>query len=184
MKKFLSVALVLTTWFSTAQAARVVSYYEEIYSLGTVAGQGLACRAGKYDDFEMLARAILIGKAKNADMQNEGLQAYNRGKVDAFMALEDEKFASCAEINQSFGSQKIFSSTLYSDGRIKLYDGTVITPRKPYDVKKLYQKDPYAFAKADAAYKKSLAEAEKNSKNAKKIPLKDANYSKYANQFE
>lgn len=184
MKSFLGGVLLSLVIMTTAQAAPTISYFDEVYGLGTVAGQGLACRVQKYDDFEMLARAILIGKAKDANMQNEGLQAYNRGKVDAFMALEDEKFASCAEIIQNFGNQKIFNSVLYSDGRMKLYDGTVITPRKAYNVNKLYQKDPHAFAKADAAYKKYLAEAEKNSKNAKKIPLRDSNYSKYANQFQ
>lgn len=184
MKSFLGGILLSLAVITSVRAAHEISYFDEVYALGSVAGQGLACRAERYDDFEMLARAILIGKAKDADMQNEGLQAYNRGKVGAFMELESEQFASCAEINQNFNSQKIFKSVLYSDGRMQLYDGTLVTPRKTYNVNKLYQKDPYAFAKADAAYKKYLAEAQKNSKNAKKIPLRDSNYSKYANQFQ
>ena len=184
MAKFWSIILMLNVFFVAAQAAnRSVSYSEVVYGLGSVAGQGLACQATKYDEYELLARAIMIGKAKDAQQQKEGIEQYNTGKVEAFMAIEDENFASCDEINTEFNSQKIFKSTLYSDGRIKLYDGTMITPRKTYNAARLYEKDPEAFAKADAAYKKSVALAEKNGKNAQKIPLHDANYDKYSNQF-
>ena len=63
-------------------------------------------------------------------------------------------------------------------------DGTVIVPRQEYDVSKLYKKDPEAFAKADAAYKKAVSVAMENGKNHKKIKLQDANYADFANQFE
>ena len=165
---------------NTAAAAPKLTYLEEIFALGSVAGQGLACRSPKYDQFELLARAIMIGKAANGEMQKQGIEEYNAGKVEAFMNIEAENFASCGTILKEFERQKIFSSVLYSDGRIKLYDGTMITPRNPYDASKLYQKDPQAFEKAHAAYKKSVAKAKENAKNAKKIPLMDPNYSKYA----
>lgn len=183
MKKFLSGFTFLCCLLMTANSsAKQVSYLEEVYGLGSVAGQGLACRAAKYDQYELLARAIMIGKARDAAEQKEAILQYNTGKVEAFMAIEDENFASCDEIIDEFNRQKIFKSTLYSDGKIKLYDGTLITPRKTYNAAKLYQKDPDAFTKADAAYKKYVAEAEKNGKTAKKIPLYDSNYNKYANQ--
>ena len=185
MANFWSILLLLCSLpLVSAQAAeRTISYSDEVYSLGSVAGQGLACQASKYDEYELLARAIMIGKAQNAEQQKEGIQQYNTGKVEAFMAIEDENFASCDEVIAEFDNQKIFKSTLYSDGRIKLFDGTMITPRKTYNAAKLYEKDPDAFAKADAAYKKYIAQAEKNGKNAQKIPLHDANYDKYSNQF-
>lgn len=175
--------LVLGCALPASAAERSVSYLEEVYSLGSVAGQGLACQSNKYDEYELLARAIMIGKAQNAAQQKEGIEQYNTGKVEAFMAMEDENFAACDEVNAEFDSQKIFKSTLYSDGRIKLYDGTMITPRKTYNAARLYQKDPDAFAKADAAYKKYVAQAEKNGKNAQKIKLHDANYDRYSDQF-
>jgi hypothetical protein len=168
---------------SVQAADRTVSYLDEVYSLGSVAGQGLACQARKYDEYELLARAIMIGKAQNAEQQKEGIQQYNTGKAEAFMAMEDENFAACDEVNAEFDNQKIFKSTLYSDGRIKLYDGTMITPRKSYNAARLYEKDPDAFAKADAAYKEFIAAAENNGKNAQKIKLRDANYDKYSDQF-
>ncbi len=185
MAKFWGVLLFLgcLPLLSVQASDRNVSYLDEVYSLGSVAGQGLACQAAKYDEYELLARAIMIGKAQNAAQQKEGIEQYNTGKVEAFMAMEDENFAACDEVNAEFNNQKIFKSTLYSDGRIKLYDGTMITPRKTYNAARLYEKDPDAFAKADAAYKKFIAEAEKNGKNAQKIELHDANYDKYSDQF-
>lgn len=167
----------------SASAAKRFSYTEEMYQLGGVAGQGLACQAEKYDQFELLARAIMIGKAQNAQMQQEGIMQYNAGKAETFMAIEAEKFASCNEINQSFAKQKIFDSTLYSDGRVLLYDGTMITPRKTYNASKLYQKDPDAFKKAHEHYQKAIAQAQKNSKNAKKIEFFDNRYDKLKDQF-
>lgn len=183
MNKFLFYLIVSLLTSTATFAKQKVSYLEEVYSLGSIAGQGLACQADKYHQFELLARAILMSKATDSKMQKEGMEKYNIGKVEAFMTIEDENFANCNEITNNFNKQKIFKSILYSDGKIKLYNGTIITPHKPYDASKLYKEDPYAFEKADKAYKKSLALAQKNSKNAKKIPLKDSNYNKYANQF-
>lgn len=164
--------------FNTANAAaKALTYNEEMYALGSVSGQGLACKSQKYHQFEQLARAIMVGKAANSAEQKQGMERYNTGKVEAFMAMEDSNFKECDIILEEFERQKIFDSTLYADGRVKLYDGTMITPRKPYDATKLYKKDREAFLKADAAYKKYIAEGQKAGQNAKKIPLYDANYS-------
>lgn len=180
--KFWSVLAVGVLCFCLpAQAAdKKVTYLEEMYSLGSVCGQGLACKSQKYHQFELLARALVVSKAPNDKMQQDGMQRYNAGKVEAFMALEETNFADCDVILSEFDNQKIFQSVLYSDGKIKLYDGSVITPRKPYDASKLYVKDREAFLKADAAYKKSVAQAKKNGQNAKKIPLFDSRYKTYA----
>ena len=184
MNRFLLALLLLLMGTNYAHAAdKKVTYQEEMYSLGTVSGQGLACKSQKYHKFEMLARAILVGKAANSQMQKEGMQNYNAGKADTFMALEDSNFAGCNEILPEFENQKIFQSVLYADGKVKLYDGTIITPRKPYDASKLYVKDREAFIKADAAYKKYIAQAQKNAKDMKKIPLKDSNYNQFADQY-
>lgn len=160
------------------------TYLEEASALGSIAGQGLACRAKKYHKFELIARAIIVSKAKSNKMQEEGLRTYNDEKVNTFMEIEREKFQNCDETVYAFNRQKIFETTLYRNGKIKMPDGSVIVPRKEYDVSKLYQKDPEAFAKADASYKKAVEKALKNSKNAEKIKMHDANYADFANQFE
>lgn len=178
--------ILAATFFSLClpvNAADKPSYLSEMYSLGSVCGQGLACKSQKYHQFELLARALVVSKAPNDKMQKEGMERYNTGKVEAFMAMEETNFADCDIILEEFDNQKIFQSTLYSDGRIQMYDGTMITPRKPYEADKLYVKDREAFLKADAAYKKSVAQAQKNGQNAKKIPLRDSRYEHFTDQF-
>lgn len=159
------------------------TYLEEVRSLGYIAGQGLACRAKKYHKFELLARAILVGKASNEKLRKEAMNVYNDAKAVTFMSVADSGFSNCDEIVYNFNRQRIFKSILYSDGKIKMYDGSIIIPKKLYDASNLYEKDPEVFNKARESYKKSIVKAKKNSKNAKKIPLVDSNYDKYANQF-
>ena len=167
----------------TEAYGKKITYLEEMFVLGTVAGQGLACKSKKYHQFELLARASVVGKDENKEMQKAGIEQYNSGKADAFIATEEKNFADCAEVLSAFEKQPIFKSVLYSDGRVKLPDGTMIKPRKSYNASKLYQKDREAFIKADKAYKKSLAEAKKNAQNGKKVPLYDANYNRMAKEF-
>ena len=78
MKKFfLSLVVGIIAFSSSVFAANKPTYLEEAAGLGSVAGQGLACRAKKYHKFELIARAILVSKAKNDKMQREGLQVFN-----------------------------------------------------------------------------------------------------------
>ena len=183
MKKIIIALLCLGIFYESAQADRKkLTYLEEMYVLGTVSGQGLACKSKKYHQFELLARAIVVGKATSDEQQKEGLQHYVTGQVDAFVRMESNKFSDCATVLPSFENQTIFQSVLYSDGRLKFPDGTMITPRRPYEASKLYVKDREAFIKADAMYKKYLAEAQKNSQNAPKIKLHDPNYARYSNE--
>ena len=76
MKK-LSMAVFGMLLLNFPQAAAQVTYIEEVRELGSVAGQGLACGASKYDTFELLARAILISKAPSNSIQAQGMNAFN-----------------------------------------------------------------------------------------------------------
>lgn len=170
MKKTALTALSLVL-FSFAASAQEATYLEEVQSLGAVAGQGLACNASKYDNFELLARAIMVSKAPSDAVQAEGMKAYNEYKATAFISKMRDGLSSCAEINNAFNQQSIFKATLYGDGTLKMPDGKIITPRKPYDATLIYQKDPEARQKymdlyqekirkthADPAYQKALRE--------------------------
>lgn len=183
MEKIFFGAALLCLLSISAVNAKPITYQEEMYALGAVSGQGLACKSPKYHQFELLARAIVIGKAPNAAVQEDGLRQYANGKASAFMEMEETRFAGCAEILQRFENQPIFKSVLYSDGKLKLPDGTLIKPRQPYDASKLYVKDREAFIKMDAMYKNSVAETQKTMQNARKVPLKDARYESYSKQF-
>ena len=183
MKFFIASFAVFFSLVQAAHSTNKPDYYEEMYALGTVSGMGLACKSQKFHQFELLARAIMVGKAANDQMQKEGMQRYNEGKAEAFMNLEANRFAGCDDMRRRFDNQKIFQSTLYSDGKIRLYDGTMITPRKPYEAASLYEKDREAFIKTDASYKKSVANAMKNAQNAKQIKMTDPRYESMSGQF-
>ncbi len=148
MKKIVFAVLVLLLNAATARSAE--PYLEEVKALGIVSGQGLACGASKFDTFEMLARAILITKASSDRQQAEGMRVYNEAKADAYISKQMDGFFECDVINRRFDNQDIFKATLYRDGTIKMPDGTLVTPRQPYDATLVYNKD--ADVDAEAIY--------------------------------
>ena len=135
MKKILTILLFCAV-ASTAQAQ--MPYIDEMKALGSIAGKGLACGASKYNDFELLARAILITKAANDEQQAEGMNAYNEQKAGAYLAMRLDSYSECQEIKQTFDEQQIFYATLYADGTVKMPNGEILTPRQPYDASLVY----------------------------------------------
>lgn len=133
-------------WSVSAQAQ--MPYMDEVKALGAVAGQGLACGSAKYDTFELLARAILVTKAPTDKLQSEAVYTYNEAKANAFISKQMDGFFECDAINRRFDRQEIFKATLYRDGSIKMPDGNIITPRKPYDATLVYNKDIEVDAEA------------------------------------
>lgn len=147
----LMAAMCLIPSLSFGQA---VSYMEEVKALGSVAGQGLACNAKKYDTYEMLARAILITKAVNDQNQADGMYTYNESKANAYFSKQMDGFYLCNEVAHRFDNQDIFKSVLYADGSIKLPDGRIFNPRQAYDATILYDKNAKEREKAQAIYDK------------------------------
>ncbi|MBO7556795.1 MAG: hypothetical protein J6T72_05320 [Alphaproteobacteria bacterium] len=167
MKKFLILALCIIPFVANAQKNITPSYIEEMKILGTVSGNGMACGASKFSTFEMLARAILITKAVSDKNQEAGMRAYNTAKADAFISKQADGLYNCDEINARFNNQKIFKTTLYADGTIKMYDGKVFHPRHPYDATMLRDDEKANRDKAIKAYKN----AKIKSKGRKKYAL-------------
>lgn len=140
MKKFVILMAGVFMWINCANAQKV-SYIEEMQALGAVSGQGLVCNASKYHTFEMLARAILVSKAKSDAEQLAGMQSYNEYKANAFVSKMKSGLTNCRAIAKTFDEQQIFKMVLYGDGTIKMPDGTIITPRNEYDPTLVYKKD-------------------------------------------
>lgn len=145
-------------WFLVAAlgmaspAAAQMSYMDEVKALGAVSGQGLACGASKYDDFELLARAIMLSKAPSEKLRNEAVYAYNEAKANAYISKQMDGFYECTLINRRFDRQEIFKTVLYEDGTLKMPDGKVITPRFPYDARMIYKKDDKIRENLQAIY--------------------------------
>ena len=129
-----------------------VTYIEEVKALGLVAGQGLVCNASRYDDFEMLARAILLTKAPSDSALQRGVRVYNEAKADAYISKRMDGGYLCGEIRERFDNQDIFQATLYEDGTIKMPNGQLLTPRRPYDASQIYRKDVNEQKRLKAIY--------------------------------
>ena len=166
MKKLLILTLLLCAADVRAMSIMTPSYIEEMQALGTVSGMGMACGAPKYATFEMLARAILITKAISDENQAEGMLAYNTAKADAFLSKQADGLYNCAEINARFNEQKIFKTTLYRDGTIKMYDGTVYYPRQPYDTTLLQDDEELNYQDAVDIYNDAKNSNKDNKKSA------------------
>lgn len=149
--------LALISWNNIAQAQ--MPYLDEMKALGTVAGQGLVCGSSKYDQFEMLARAIMLSKAPNQDMLQKGIYAYTETKANTYLSKQMDAGYLCGEIVQRFDEQEIFQATLYEDGTIKMPDGKIITPKMPYDATKIYQKNDKLKTNLKAIYDGSTSKA-------------------------
>lgn len=130
-------------------------YIEEVRALGSIAGQGMACGSSKYPTFEMLARAVILTKAPNNRMMNDGVYAYNEEKANSFLSKQMDGFYECPLIVKHFDNQEIFNITLYADGTLKMPDGKIITPKTPYDASQLYSQDSKEIETAQKIYDKA-----------------------------
>ncbi len=142
---------------AVSPAAAQMPYIEEVKALGAISGQGLACGSSKYDTFELLARAILLTKSPSDKLQNDAVYVYSEAKANAYMSKEMDGFYECAAINRRFDNQEIFKAVLYADGTIKMPDGQILTPRRPYDATMIYKKDTKVRENARAIYNGSEA---------------------------
>lgn len=166
MKKFI-LMFIVCNFFAVSNANAKDEYIEEVRALGAVAGQGIACGAKKYKTFEMLARSILITKANSNEEQERGMYVYNAEKANTYVSKEFDGFDNCKNIAKRFDKQEIFKLTLYHDGTIKMPDGEVFTPRQPYDVNYVYDKNSDDKGEIEAIYNA------KNDKKTVKVVAKD-----------
>lgn len=161
--KFLSVLFLGVFLTVSAQAQEVVAlrddsqvtYMDEVKALGAVAGQGLACGSTRIDTFEMIARVILITKARTDAEQAAGMRAYNEEKANAYVSKQMDGMFECNDIVRRFDNQDIFSSKIYADGTIQMPDGSMYTPRAPYDVMAVDSKNSNQKKQAQNIYQKA-----------------------------
>lgn len=174
MQKILLILLVYS--FSWTNVSAQIPYMEEAKALGAVSGQGLACNSVKYDNFELLARAIILSKSPSDSMQEKALYTYNEAKANAYFSKQMDGFFECSSINNSFDNQDIFNATLYANGTLKMPDGSIITPRRPYDATMIYKKNGKARQELQAIYNKA------GTGKIIKVSIKDTTSAGSANQ--
>ena len=160
--------LVMVLFFGVATpVCAQMAYEDEARALGVVAGQGLACGSAKYDNFELLARAIILTKSPNDVLQTKALKVFTDEKANVFIAKQLDNFADCADIVKKFDAQDIFKATLYGDGTIKMPDGKILTPRQAYDASMIYDKNSNVRQRANSIYNVDTSKI-------RKVKFKDA----------
>lgn len=147
--------------FILAISSAKADYLEDVRNLGYISGGGIACGARRYKSYELVARAYLVSAAHSDDEQEKGMYEYNTAKAQAYIQKRRDGLIGCEEINQRFERQKIFKTKLYKNGRLKMPDGKIITPRNFYDATLLYDKKVDERERLNAYYDKLMAKKKK-----------------------
>ena len=157
MKFLLSLIISILFFVTSAEA----DYLEDVKNMGYVSGEGIACGADRYKAYETVARAYLVSAAKSDNQQAEGMRAYNEAKAEAYLFKRHDGLYNCAEIKARFNKQKIFTTKLYKNGKMKMPDGKVIIPRQEYDVTQLYDRNSNERKKLNELYDRMMARKRK-----------------------
>ncbi len=100
------------------------------FAFGTVAGIAYACNAGKpLEDYELIASRILQNMAPSKEMESAYIKEYAQAKKSAMDKQKTAPPMPCSQFLKEFKKQKIFQSTVMSDGSVKNPDGTWLLPR-------------------------------------------------------
>ncbi len=123
--------------FSNPSNARVINKPDKVEkapdispsAFGTMAGVAYACNAGKkLEDYELIVSRIMMAQAKTKKMQDAYLQEYVIAKKDAMQKQQKKPPMSCDKFLKEFYNQKVFQSTVMSDGSVKNPDGSWLLP--------------------------------------------------------
>lgn len=102
---------------------------DDAEQMGHFAGIMLACKAGPllYQYEEIMSR-FFSNTSNTPDGEKAKLRMYVQSKKDTYLLYRKRKF-DCAEAINEFSKMKIFQMTLYSDGSLRLPDGSFLYPR-------------------------------------------------------
>lgn len=127
MKKSITILGLSFILLGISSTAHAVLPKSEAELMGAMAGGAWAC--GAIDDmktFELIAGNILLNKAATKDEQIDAIEAYSLAKITAYRKQKRYPNISCKDFLRDFRKMEIFNSTVYSDGSVKLYDGTML----------------------------------------------------------
>lgn len=114
------------------EPARTARGLTESEQLGITAGAALACNVGaQLDDFELIASRIMANKSVTAAEERQNYQTYAEAKLKAYKEQKENPQLSCGQVLDSFSRLPIFRSVVYADGSVKMYDGSMLYPRRP-----------------------------------------------------
>ena len=118
---------------SSSVMAAGSSFLKEAALLGTMAGLAESCGESdkKMSDFELIAARVIALKANSDKEEILGYRRYAEEKSTAMRKQKENPQMSCRDILYHFGNMPIFQSVVYSDGSLKLSDGTFLKATRP-----------------------------------------------------
>lgn len=110
-----------------------LSVSDEAALLGTMSGLADACGENnkKISDFELIAARLIAVKSMTDDEEIAGYQRYAQEKMIAMKKQKSSPKMACNEVLRRFENMSIFKSIVYSDGSLKLSDGTFLKAMRP-----------------------------------------------------
>ena len=116
---------------TASRTAKGVSLTEQ---LGISAGVALACQVDtdQLKNYEMIASRIIANPLKTEKEEKEALNVYAKAKLKAFQEKKKKSLMNCSEVLKRFEKQDIFKSVIYRDGTIKMPNGQVVKPQRPF----------------------------------------------------
>ncbi len=137
MKNYLLVLFICTFSFSVFAAG--ASALEDAAMLGTMAGLAETCKENskKIADFELISARLIALNSHSDEEEIAGYRRYAEEKSTAMRKQKNTPKMNCKEVLHRFENMPIFKSVVYSDGSVKLSDGTFLkTKRPPAQLKK------------------------------------------------
>ena len=120
-------------FFSFSLIGAEPSVLDEAAVLGTMAGLAEACgeKDKKMTDYELIASRLIANKANSDEEEIDGYHRYAEKKMTAMRKQKSSPQMSCNEVLRRFENMPIFKSVVYSDGSLKLSDGTFLKAKRP-----------------------------------------------------
>lgn len=125
-------SLILAIFVMCEAKAQNIRAMSDAEQLGMTAGLAMACGADKkLEDFDLISARILANQSPTDEAERREAKVYAQAKWDAMMRQKKGKQSDCKEIIEHFNKLPLFNSIVYSDGSVKLPDGTWSRPLRP-----------------------------------------------------
>ena len=131
---FKKVLWVVVVSFSFPALAKDLNLMSEAGQMGTLYSLASLCgeNTQKLKDYELIASRIMATRADTLEEENAVKKEYLWQKFKSFQKYNNASLSDCDQILHQFRRMPLFQSVVYSDGGIKMYDGTYFPSKRPF----------------------------------------------------
>ena len=131
MKKFFLLLMLSGCVFPVY--AKEFSVMDEAAMLGMMEGIAEACgeKPKKLEDFKLITARLIANKTDSHEEEVACYRRYASEKVLGMTRQKNNPKMPCKEVLYRFENMPLFKSVVYSDGSLKLSDGTFLKNKRP-----------------------------------------------------